>query len=79
MKVSPHSNTQNISSNYTVFNFWEPLHFLQHGNGFQTWEVTPTFAIRSWAYILFHMPAARLSSVFALGKVMLANFTSGLD
>ncbi|KAG8219545.1 glycosyltransferase family 22 protein, partial [Butyriboletus roseoflavus] len=58
----------NIQDCDEVFNFWEPLHFLQHGHGFQTWEVTPTFAIRSWAYILFHMPAARLSSVFAPGK-----------
>ncbi|KAG9314095.1 glycosyltransferase family 22 protein [Chiua virens] len=58
----------NISDCDEVFNFWEPLHFLQYGHGFQTWEVTPTFAIRSWAYILFHLPAARLSSVFALGK-----------
>ncbi|KAF8445630.1 glycosyltransferase family 22 protein [Boletus edulis BED1] len=58
----------NIQDCDEVFNFWEPLHFLQYGHGFQTWEVTPTFAIRSWAYILLHMPAARLSSVLAPGK-----------
>ncbi|KAH0838056.1 glycosyltransferase family 22 protein [Lanmaoa asiatica] len=58
----------NIQDCDEVFNFWEPLHFLQFGHGFQTWEVTPTFAIRSWAYILFHMPAARSSSLFTLGK-----------
>ncbi|KAG6337066.1 hypothetical protein ID866_2019 [Astraeus odoratus] len=51
-----------------VFNFWEPLHFLEHGYGFQTWEVTPTFAIRSWAYVLLHLPLARLGNVFASGK-----------
>ncbi|KIJ66247.1 glycosyltransferase family 22 protein [Hydnomerulius pinastri MD-312] len=58
----------NIQDCDEVFNFWEPLHYLDHGHGFQTWEVTPTFAIRSWAYILFHLPAARLPSSLGLGK-----------
>ncbi|KAF9225513.1 glycosyltransferase family 22 protein [Gyrodon lividus] len=58
----------NIQDCDEVFNFWEPLHYLDHGHGFQTWEVTPTFAIRSWAYILFHLPAARLPSPLGHGK-----------
>ena len=33
-----------------VFNFWEPTHYLEQGNGFQTWEYAPQFAIRSWLY-----------------------------
>ena len=37
-----------------VYNFWEPLHFLEQGYGFQTWELSPEFAFRSWAYILLH-------------------------
>ncbi|KAK7489300.1 hypothetical protein BaRGS_00019408 [Batillaria attramentaria] len=37
-----------------VFNYWEPAHYLLYGYGFQTWEYSPTYAIRSYAYILLH-------------------------
>jgi alpha-1,2-mannosyltransferase len=37
-----------------VFNFWEPTHYLNHHYGFQTWEYSPIYAIRSWAYTGFH-------------------------
>ncbi|KII93600.1 glycosyltransferase family 22 protein [Plicaturopsis crispa FD-325 SS-3] len=46
-----------------VFNFWEPLHYLDRGTGFQTWEVSPAYAIRSWAYILLHLVPARIPAV----------------
>jgi alpha-1,2-mannosyltransferase len=52
----------NIQDCDEVFNFWEPLHFLDKGRGFQTWEVSPEFAIRSWNYIMLHMMPARLAS-----------------
>ncbi|KAI0984893.1 hypothetical protein GJ496_006730 [Pomphorhynchus laevis] len=35
-----------------IFNFYEPLHFLLHGKGFQTWEYAPKFALRSYAYLI---------------------------
>lgn len=60
-----------ISSNVSlrpVFNFWEPLHFLQRGYGFQTWEASPRFAIRSWAYILLHLPIAQLGDFISAGQ-----------
>ncbi|KDQ15681.1 glycosyltransferase family 22 protein [Botryobasidium botryosum FD-172 SS1] len=41
-----------------VYNFWEPLHYLDNNYGFQTWELSPTHAIRSWAYLLLHFPSA---------------------
>lgn len=44
----------NISDCDEIFNYWEPLHYLLYGNGFQTWEYSPTYAIRSWAYIRLH-------------------------
>ncbi|KAF8910176.1 glycosyltransferase family 22 protein [Gymnopilus junonius] len=44
----------NISDCDEVYNFWEPLHFLDEGNGFQTWELSPKYGLRSWAYILLH-------------------------
>lgn len=50
----------------TVFNFWEPLHFLDRGYGFQTWEVSPEYSIRSWAYIVFHLLPAQIPK-FLLG------------
>ncbi|KAF7436487.1 mannosyltransferase [Pleurotus ostreatus] len=53
----------NISDCDEVFNFWEPLHFLDRGHGFQTWEVSPEFSIRSWAYVLLHLLPTRLISV----------------
>lgn len=41
----------NISDCDETFNYWEPLHRLFHGHGFQTWEYSPTYAIRSYAYL----------------------------
>ena len=41
-----------LSDLFTVFNYWEPLHYLYKGYGFQTWETSPQYAIRSWAYTL---------------------------
>lgn len=37
-----------------VFNYWEPLHFLLYKSGFQTWEYSSQFALRSYLYLLFH-------------------------
>ncbi|KAH9944005.1 glycosyltransferase family 22 protein [Epithele typhae] len=47
-----------------VFNFWEPLHYLWKGYGFQTWETSPEYSIRSWAYILLHYFPVGVSSTF---------------
>ncbi|KAH8099315.1 asparagine-linked glycosylation 9 protein isoform a [Cristinia sonorae] len=51
----------NIQDCDEVFNFWEPLHYLDRGYGFQTWETSPQYSIRSWAYILLHLPPAKLA------------------
>ncbi|KAF8921995.1 asparagine-linked glycosylation 9 protein isoform a [Mucidula mucida] len=53
----------NIDDCDEVYNFWEPLHFFDKGYGFQTWEVSPQYAIRSWAYILLHLFPVRLASL----------------
>ena len=47
-----------------VFNFWEPLHLFDRGYGFQTWEVSPKYSIRSWAYIVLHWFPVQLSKIF---------------
>lgn len=59
-----------------VFNFWEPLHYLDRGHAFQTWETSPVYAIRSWAYVLLHLWPAK-ATTFMLGpeKVRAASFT----
>ncbi|KAL7421010.1 mannosyltransferase [Cryptotrichosporon argae] len=52
-----------------VFNFFEPLHYFAHNSGFQTWELSPQFAVRSWAYVLLHWPLAHLGPMLlGLGK-----------
>ena len=35
-----------------TYGYWEPLHFLLNGQGFQTWEYSPIYAIRTYAFIL---------------------------
>ncbi|KAF9584545.1 mannosyltransferase [Lunasporangiospora selenospora] len=51
----------NISDCDEVFNFWEPMHYLQYGTGLGTWEYSPVYAIRSWAYILAHAIPAEIA------------------
>ncbi|KAI9144181.1 Alg9-like mannosyltransferase family-domain-containing protein [Paraphysoderma sedebokerense] len=43
-----------ISDCDEVYNYYEPLHYLVFGKGFQTWEYSPAFSIRSWSYIVLH-------------------------
>ncbi|CAL2253771.1 unnamed protein product [Prunus armeniaca] len=53
-----------------VFNYWEPLHYLLYKSGFQTWEYSSQFALRSYLYILFHELVGRPASwLFAEEKV----------
>ena len=35
-------------------NYWEPTHFLMYGSGFQTWEYSPAYALRSYLYVAMH-------------------------
>eukprot|EP01065_Artemidia_motanka_P027589 TRINITY_DN32780_c0_g1_i1.p1 TRINITY_DN32780_c0_g1~~TRINITY_DN32780_c0_g1_i1.p1 ORF type:complete len:625 (+),score=207.04 TRINITY_DN32780_c0_g1_i1:57-1877(+) len=37
-----------------TYNYWEPTHWLLYGSGFQTWEWSPAFALRSWLYVGLH-------------------------
>jgi alpha-1,2-mannosyltransferase len=34
-----------------TFNYWEPLHFLLYQTGFQTWEYSNIFALRTYSYL----------------------------
>jgi alpha-1,2-mannosyltransferase len=35
-------------------NYWEPTHYLLYGRGLQTWEYSPSYALRSYAYAGLH-------------------------
>eukprot|EP00962_Isochrysis_galbana_P010879 scaffold3037_cov109-Isochrysis_galbana.AAC.1 len=48
-----------------VFNYWEPLHYLLHGYGLQTWEYSPVYALRSYLYIVLHLPFALVARAAA--------------
>ena len=37
-----------------TYNYWDPLHFLVFGQGTQTWEYSPEYALRSYLYLLVH-------------------------
>ena len=39
-----------------TFNYWEPLHYLMFGRGLQTWEYSPLFGLRSYAYLWIISP-----------------------
>ncbi|KAK2738346.1 mannosyltransferase [Myotisia sp. PD_48] len=51
-----------------VFNYWEPTHYLTHGSGFQTWEYSPDYSIRSWLYISIHTVIAKTLGLLARTK-----------
>ena len=48
-----------------VFNYWEPLHFLAYGHGFQTWEYAGQYALRSYAYLFPHYMIVKVSQYLA--------------
>ncbi|XP_060082663.1 alpha-1,2-mannosyltransferase ALG9-like [Ylistrum balloti] len=55
-----------------TFNYWEPVHFLIYGSGFQTWEYSPMYAIRSYAYLWIHaLPIKMYNSLFQANKILL--------
>lgn len=51
-----------------MFNYWEPTHFLTDGFGLQTWEYSPEYGIRSWAYVALHAVIIKLSQFVFSGN-----------
>ncbi|TIC43277.1 hypothetical protein E3Q08_02357 [Wallemia mellicola] len=51
-----------------TYNYWESMHYLTHHNGFQTWEYSPVYSIRSWFYIIINSPIAFMLSYFGADK-----------
>lgn len=51
------------------FNYWEPLHYMLYGWGFQTWEYSPKFALRSYAFLIPYGTIARIATNRGLDKI----------
>ncbi|XP_062392099.1 alpha-1,2-mannosyltransferase ALG9 isoform X2 [Sardina pilchardus] len=65
----------NISDCDETFNYWEPTHYLLYGKGMQTWEYSPTYAIRSYAYLWLHaLPAFFHAKILQTNKVLVFYF-----
>ena len=67
-----------ISDCDETFNYWEPMHFLVEGWGLQTWEYSPIYAIRSYAYLWLHsLPSLLFKTFFGqqVSKVLLFYYT----
>ncbi|DAZ98957.1 TPA: hypothetical protein N0F65_000489 [Lagenidium giganteum] len=53
-----------------TFNYWEPLHYMLYRFGFQTWEYSPVYALRSYFYLAVHAVATKVAALgFVLGAV----------
>ena len=52
-----------------TFNYYEPTHYLLYGTGLQTWEYSPEYAIRSWAYCALHAAVALLARAITSNRV----------
>lgn len=53
------------------------MHYLLYGTGMQTWEYSPLFAIRSYAYLWLHaLPACLHAHVLQTNKVTTPNLLS---
>eukprot|EP01038_Epipyxis_sp_PR26KG_P009196 gene9196-12404_t len=51
-----------------TYGYWEPLHYLLSGIGLQTWEYSPVYAIRTYAFII---PMKLIAIIFPLQKIVL--------
>jgi alpha-1,2-mannosyltransferase len=62
--------TNGIADCDETFNYWEPLHRIMYGTGLQTWEYSPEFALRSYAFLFPYAAAGHvgrfLASLFTL-------------
>jgi len=56
-----------------VYNYWEPLHFMLFGSGMQTWEYSPEYSLRTFAYLtpIYLVGRATLWIRSTMDKVML--------
>jgi alpha-1,2-mannosyltransferase len=57
-----------------TYGYWEPLHYLLYKVGMQTWEYSPQYGIRSYAFILpSYLCSSFLQHYLGLEKIALFN------
>jgi alpha-1,2-mannosyltransferase len=54
-----------------TYGYWEPLHYLLFGHGMQTWEYSPDFAIRTYAFIYPLLMLGSIAKPYFPNKVQL--------
>mmetsp|Transcript_17144 Transcript_17144/g.44666 ORF Transcript_17144/g.44666 Transcript_17144/m.44666 type:complete len:545 (+) Transcript_17144:101-1735(+) len=59
-----------------VFNYWEPLHYILHGTGLQTWEYSPEYALRSYFYLLPHATPSLMLAAFGVSNKVAAFYST---
>lgn len=65
----------NINDCDETYNYWEPLHYLVYGSGFQTWEYSPEFALRSYTYLAVHaLPAWLYGLILQSNRILVFYF-----
>ncbi|XP_063853624.1 alpha-1,2-mannosyltransferase ALG9-like [Scylla paramamosain] len=57
-----------------TFNYWEPTHYFIYGRGLQTWEYSPSYALRSYTYILLHAVPGKVYATLLQYNRMLVFF-----
>ncbi|GAB1611180.1 alpha-1,2-mannosyltransferase ALG9-like [Argonauta hians] len=63
-----------ISDCDETYNYWEPTHYLIFNKGFQTWEYSPSYAIRSYAYLTLHAFPMKIYAFINVNKIFLFYF-----
>ncbi|KAI5951336.1 ALG9 [Candida jiufengensis] len=62
-----------------TFNYWEPLNLMLRGFGKQTWEYSPVYSIRSYAYLVPYYLIGKLAQLLNLNPVHVFYFIRVFD
>jgi len=65
------SRVNHIDDTDETYGYWEPLHYITHNKGMQTWEYAPQYAIRSFSFILPLSPLNILCNAMKIHKIEL--------
>lgn len=61
-----------------TYGYWEPLHYLVYGVGMQTWEYSPTFAIRTYSFVFPFSLVSSLTVGLGISKISLFRLVKSL-
>jgi hypothetical protein len=67
-----------ISDCDETFNYWEPIHFLAFGRGTQTWEYSPEYGLRSYAFLMPYYAVVALLKALGTHKVVIFYLVRGV-